>query len=75
LTRLKITAKGRITLKPDLLKHLGVSPGEEIETDKLPNGQIALRAARKGSIDDFFGCLSQPGGPKLTIEEICEFSS
>jgi hypothetical protein len=38
MTVLTITAKGQVTLKQDLLKHLGVSPGEKIEADKLPDG-------------------------------------
>jgi antitoxin PrlF len=71
MTRLTITAKGRVTLKQELLHHLGVGPGGKIEADKLPNGRILLRAAvQNGTIDDFIGCLSKRGGPKLTIEEI-----
>ena len=71
MTRLTVTAKGQVTLKQDLLKHLGVSPGEKIEADKLPDGRVVVRAAAQdGSIADFLGCLSQRGGPKLTVEEI-----
>jgi hypothetical protein len=71
MTTLTVTAKGQVTLKQDLLKHLRVAPGEKIEADKLPNGRIVVRAAAQdGAIADFIGCLSQPGGPKLTIDEI-----
>lgn len=71
MIRLTVTAKGQVTLKQDLLKHLGVSPGEKIEADKLPDGRIVVRAAaQEGTIADFIGCLSQPGGRKLTIDEI-----
>ena len=42
MTVLTITAKGQVTLKQDLLKHLGVSPGEKIEADKLPDGRIVV---------------------------------
>jgi antitoxin PrlF len=71
MTRLTVTAKGQITLKQDLLKHLGVDPGEKLEADKLPDGRIVVRAAAQdGTISDFVGCLSQRGGPKLTIDEI-----
>jgi len=45
MTILTITAKGQVTLKQDLLKHLGVSPGEKIEADKLPDGRIVVRMA------------------------------
>jgi bifunctional DNA-binding transcriptional regulator/antitoxin component of YhaV-PrlF toxin-antitoxin module len=71
MTTLTITAKGQITLKQDLLKHLGVGPGEKIEADKLPDGRIVVRAAApNGTISDFIGCLSQKRGPKLTLDEM-----
>lgn len=73
MTVLTITAKGQVTLKRDLLKHLGVSPGEKIEADKLPDGRIIVRAmAPDGAITDFFGCLAQRRGPKFSIDEMNE---
>ena len=76
MTTLTVTAKGQITLKQDLLKHLGVAPGEKIEADKLPNGRLVVRAAvADGTIRDFVGCLSERGGRKLTIEEINKIAS
>lgn len=76
MPKLTITAKGQVSLKQDLLKHLGVSPGEKIEADKLPDGRIVVRAApQNGTIADFIGCLSEPGGQKLTIEEINKIAS
>ena len=72
---LTVTAKGQITLKKDLLKHLGVGPGEKIDADKLPDGRIVVRAsATDGAISDFIGCLSKRGGPKLTIDKINEIA-
>ncbi len=76
MTRLTITAKGQVTLKQELLQHLGVGPGEKIEADKLPDGRIVVRAAAQdGKIAEFFGCLSQKKGPKLSIDEINEIAS
>jgi bifunctional DNA-binding transcriptional regulator/antitoxin component of YhaV-PrlF toxin-antitoxin module len=76
MTTLTITAKGQVTLKQELLKHLGVSPGEKIEADKLPDGRIVVRAAaQEARIADFIGCLSQKGGPKLTIDEMNEIAT
>jgi bifunctional DNA-binding transcriptional regulator/antitoxin component of YhaV-PrlF toxin-antitoxin module len=76
LTTLTVTAKGQVTLKQDLLHHLGVSPGQQIEADRLPDGRIVVRAAGKnGSIVDFVGCLSRPGGPGLTVKEIKEIAT
>jgi bifunctional DNA-binding transcriptional regulator/antitoxin component of YhaV-PrlF toxin-antitoxin module len=76
MTVLTITAKGQVTLKQDLLKHLGVSPGERIEADKLPDGRIVVRAmTQDGAITDFVGCLAQQRGPKFTIDEMNEIAT
>jgi len=75
MSTLTVTAKGQITLKKDLLKHLGVRPGEKIDADKLPDGRLMVRAsAADGTISDFIGCLSKRGGPKLTIDKINEIA-
>ena len=53
---LAVTMKGEVTLERELLQHLGVRPGERIEFDKMPGGEIRIRAARPtGSINDFIG--------------------
>jgi antitoxin PrlF len=76
MTKLTVTAKGQVTLKQDLLKHLGVSPGEKIEADKLPDGRIVVRAAAQdGTIAAFIGCLSKRGGRKLTLDQIDEVAA
>jgi antitoxin PrlF len=76
MTKLTITAKGQVTLKQDLLNHLGVGPGERIEVDKLPESRIIVRAvSQDGTMADFIGCLSQRDGRKLTIDEINEIGS
>jgi len=70
-TTLKVTAKGQVTLRKDLLNHLGVAPGDQIAVDLLPSGHAEIRAVRqRGTIDDFIGCLKRRGGPRLTIEEM-----
>ena len=76
MTTLTITGKGQVTLKQDLLRHLGVGPGEKVEIDKLPDGQIVVRAAtQNGPITNCIGCLSRKAGPKLTIEEMKEIAA
>ena len=76
MTVLTITAKGQVTLKQDLLKHLGGSPGENIEANKLPDGRIVVRAmAQEGAITDFVGCLARRRGPKFTIDQINEIAT
>ena len=71
MSTLTVTAKGQVTLRKDLLKHLGVQPGEKITVDKLPDGRIEVKAARPaGEISDAFGFLKRKDGPSLSIEEI-----
>ena len=73
MTTLTVTAKGRITLCKDLLRHLGVAPGQMITVDKLPDGVLTLRAEQNiGKISDLVGILKRPGQPTLSIEEINE---
>ena len=40
MSTLTVTAKGQVTLRKDVLEHLGVHPGEKITVDKLPDGRI-----------------------------------
>ena len=73
MSTLTVTAKGQVTLRKNLLEHLGVQPGEKITVDKLPNGRIEIKAARHtGTISDVFDFLKRENGPSLSIEEINE---
>lgn len=74
MTTLKVTAKGQVTLRKDILEHLGVDPGDQISVEKLPDGRIEVRAAPAGSIAAVFGLLKREGGAALTIEEINEIT-
>lgn len=67
---LTVTSKGQVTLRKDILKHLGVEPGEKIVVDKLPDGKVQVKAAPGGSITAAFGLLKRKGDPKLSIDEI-----
>lgn len=73
MTVLTVTAKGQVTLRKDILAHLGVRPGEKISIDLLPGNRLAVRAEKRtGNIADAFGMLTRPGQPPLTIEEMNE---
>lgn len=68
---LTVTAKEQVTLRKDLLEHLGVQPGDKISVDKLPDGRIEVKAARPaGDISDVFNFLKRKKGVALSIEEI-----
>jgi bifunctional DNA-binding transcriptional regulator/antitoxin component of YhaV-PrlF toxin-antitoxin module len=73
---LTVTAKGQVTLRKDLLKHLGVQPGQKVAVAVLPGGRIEVRAARAmGKISDAFNLLKRPNGPLLSIEQINEIAA
>jgi len=72
---LTVTAKGQVTLRKDILQHLGVQPGEKIAVDKRPDGRIEIKAARtSGKISDVFNLFKKRGGPSLSIEDINEIA-
>ena len=72
-TTLLITAKGQVTLRKELLRHLGVAAGDKVAVDFLPDGRAELRAAKPGgSIQKFIGSLQRPGTNALSIDEIAE---
>jgi bifunctional DNA-binding transcriptional regulator/antitoxin component of YhaV-PrlF toxin-antitoxin module len=71
MNSLTVTAKGQVTLRKDLLQHLGVTTGEQIAVEKLPDGRIEVRAMPAGGkISDVFGMLKQPGRKPLSIDEM-----
>lgn len=78
MATLTVTAKGQVTLKRDLLQHLGIKPGERVEFEKLPGGELKVRVARpSGTIDGFFHALDGKVTLKkpLTIEEMNEIAA
>jgi len=71
MSALAVSMKGQVTLKRDLLQYLGIKPGERIELDKLPGGELRLRAERPmGSIENFIGRHAGKLKKPLTIEEM-----
>lgn len=76
MSNLTVTAKGQVTLRKDILRHLGVQPGEQIAVDKLPGGRIEVRAKRgQGDISKVFGQLKRHSRRPLSIEEINEIAA
>ena len=77
MSTLTVTSKGQVTLRKDLLDHLGVRPGEKIVVEKLPDGRIEVKASRPaGKISDVFGALNDKRkGRTLSIDEINEVAA
>jgi antitoxin PrlF len=71
MTTLTVTSKGQVTLRKDMLRHLGVAQGDRLEVRKLPNGRVEVRAARAGgSITELFGLLADKKRRTVTLEEM-----
>jgi bifunctional DNA-binding transcriptional regulator/antitoxin component of YhaV-PrlF toxin-antitoxin module len=76
MTVLKVTAKGQITLRKDVLRHLGVEAGAKVAAHKLPNGRIELKAAAPAAkISEVFGMLRRDGRAPVSVEEMNEIAA
>lgn len=76
MTSLTVTMKGQVTLKRELLQHLGIKPGERIALEKLPGGELRVRAERPaGSISSFIGRHAGKMKKPLTVDEINEIAA
>jgi bifunctional DNA-binding transcriptional regulator/antitoxin component of YhaV-PrlF toxin-antitoxin module len=75
MVALTLTAKNQLTLRKEVVKHLGLKPGDKVEAELRPNGRVELVAPKPktGKISDVFGIIKPPPGtPHLTIEEMNE---
>jgi antitoxin PrlF len=71
MAALTVTSRGQVTLRKDVLKHLGIKPGDKIELELMPQGQGLLKAAQsKGKIDDLIGLLAGKSKKRASLEEI-----
>jgi bifunctional DNA-binding transcriptional regulator/antitoxin component of YhaV-PrlF toxin-antitoxin module len=68
--RLTVTAKGQVTLRREVLEHLGVRPGDQIDVDLLPGRRMEVRAPAGTPVQALFGLLKRSGQPVLSIDEI-----
>ena len=60
-------------MRRDLLRHLGVRPGEQIDVRPLPGGQIEVRASGPaGQIDGFIGLLADHTSHVASLSEISQ---
>ena len=76
MTSLTVTMKGQVTLKRELLQHLGIKPGERIALEKLPGGELRVRAERPaGTISSFIGRHAGKIKKPLTVDEINEIAA
>ena len=73
---LTVTARGQVTLRKEVLQHLGVKPGDKIELDLLPDAKGMLKAAPPAAtINGFVGLLAGRTKKVATVEEMNEASA
>ena len=72
MAALTVTAKGQITLRRELLQYMGITPGQQIEVNKLADGVLALHAKTPHGLDAFMGCLPPPA-KALSLEDMNSF--
>lgn len=71
MSTLTVTSKGQVTLRKDVLDHLGVQPGQRISVDKLPDGRVVVSAEHAGEpISAIFNILKRGNRPSLSIDDI-----
>ena len=71
MSMLTVTARGQVTFRKEVLRHLGIKPGDKVELNLLPDGRGMLKAAGpSGSIEGFIGFLSGRTDKVATIEEM-----
>ncbi len=69
---LTVTAKGQITLRKEVLEHLGVRPGDRVDVDLLQDGRMQVRAKPGKSVTTIFGMLAGTATPARSVEELNE---
>ena len=69
---LTVTARGQVTFRKDVLKHLGIQPGDKIRVDLLPDGRAELKANQgNGSWRELSGLLKGKGnGARFSIDDL-----
>ena len=73
MNALTVTAKGQITLKKEIMRHLGIHPGDKVAVEKLADGRIEIRPVKPtGKISEVFGMLKRQGQRPVSIEEMNE---
>ncbi len=69
---LTVTTKGQITLRKEVLDHLGVRPGDQLEVELLPAGRMQASAKPGNPVSTIFGIMKRQADRAMTIEEINE---
>jgi hypothetical protein len=69
---LKITSKGKVTLKQASMNHTGAPPGDHVQIPVLPDGALRIDPPGRRNWDDVIGIVDRPAEGAATIEEMSE---
>jgi AbrB family looped-hinge helix DNA binding protein len=73
MVRLKITAKGQVTLRKEIREYLGVEIGDEIDVFFEEQGEVSVRPARKRHTkQELFGMFAHKATRAHSLEELDE---
>ena len=68
---LTVIRKGQVTLRKELLAHLGIQPGRRIDVEMLPGGRLKLHAEQAtGTIGGFIGLLAGRSSHLASLDEL-----
>jgi bifunctional DNA-binding transcriptional regulator/antitoxin component of YhaV-PrlF toxin-antitoxin module len=72
MATLTVTARGQVTFRKDILRHLGIHAGDRVRIELLPDGRVQLEADRpKETWHSLQGFLhGKTNGARLSIEDI-----
>ncbi len=73
---LTVTRKGQVTLRKELLAHLGIQPGQRIDVEVLPGERLELHAEHAtGTIGGFIGLLADRSSHRAGLDELNEVTA
>jgi len=67
---LTVTAKGQVTLRKAVRRHLGIKPGDKIEIALLDGGLVQLAPPAARDFSWLRGALQRPGQPAVSLERM-----
>lgn len=70
---LKITPRGQVTLRKEVLDQLDVRPGDRVTMEFVAPGRVKVTAAgSKAKLDRFVGSSKATGNQALSVEDMRE---
>lgn len=67
-----VTSKGQVTIPKEVRVRLGITTGDRLDFEVLPNGTLTAKRQRQGALADVLGILKRPGQRAVSVEEMNE---